>query len=142
MQASPKVGLIPAAVATLALLTAAVLLVPACDQKAAPTSRAATAQTPVAGSKSSIMKVAVLADGSLLVDGVAADLSKLDVLLARLAADKGEVWYYRENPAGEPPPIAIAALDLITKHKVRMSMSTKADYSDTLDAEGTTHPRK
>ena len=82
------------------------------------------------------------ADGTVLADGAATDLAGLDARLTKLEADRGEVWYYREHPEREPHPVALNVMDLITKHKVRLSMSTKADFSYYVDADGTTHPRK
>jgi hypothetical protein len=122
-----------------ALLAAAFL--PGCEDKAGSGSATRGAGFPAGGNVATVLKITIKNDGTVLVDGVATDLAKLDVRLGLLSSNKGEVWYYRENPRSEPPPIANAVLDLITKHLVPMSMSTKPDFSDYIDAEGVVHPR-
>jgi hypothetical protein len=112
---------------------------PGCEDKTAPTRGAGFPKS--AGAPVTLLKITIKSDGTLLVDGVATDLQKLDIKLGVLKANEGEVWYYRENARSEPPPIANAVLDLITKHLVAVSMSTKPDFSDYVDAEGVVHPR-
>jgi hypothetical protein len=51
------------------------------------------------------------------------------------------VWYHRENPAGEPPPQGTAVIQLIIKHRLPVSMSTKPDFSDYVDDKGVSRPR-
>ena len=44
-----------------------------------------------------------------------------------------ERGYYRENPAQEPPPSAMAAVKLVIKYRLPVSFSSKPDFSDTVD---------
>ena len=44
-----------------------------------------------------ILKIAVMANGRITVDGSPATIDSLRVSLKRLAEQKGIVWYYRES---------------------------------------------
>lgn len=39
--------------------------------------------------------------------------------------DHGEVWYFRENPQAEPHSNAMAVVELVVKHRLPISMSTR-----------------
>ena len=52
------------------------------------------------------------------------------------------VWYYRENPAADPPPNAMAVLDLVMRSRVPISMSSRPDFSDYIDENGSAHERE
>jgi hypothetical protein len=87
------------------------------------------------------VKVSVLASGTILVEGQPATLDQLDAALARAKAANGQVWYYREAARGEPPPAAMQVIQRITALKLPISMSSKPDFSDWVDAKGVSHPR-
>ncbi len=87
-----------------------------------------------------VLKLSALASGEILLDGKPVDLGALDRALE--AADKQTaVWYYRESAGQEPHPNAMAAIQLVVKHKLRISLSSKPDFSDYVDAKGISHPR-
>ena len=88
-----------------------------------------------------ILKLSVLASGEVLLDGKPIEMSALDRTLQ--SADKGTtaVWYYREAASKEAPPHAMAVIQLVVKHKLRISISSKPDFSDYVDAKGHSHPR-
>lgn len=88
-----------------------------------------------------VLKVAALADGTIRADTKQVDLASLDALLERLKVEKGVVWYFRENPTQEPHPRAMDAIKLVVKHGLPVSMSTRPDFSDYVDASGTSRPR-
>jgi hypothetical protein len=88
-----------------------------------------------------IVRVSALANGKLLLDGTPATLQELDAALRKLKQANGVVWYYRENAQAEPPPQAIAAVKLIVDHSLPVSMSSKSDFSDYVDASGQSKPR-
>jgi hypothetical protein len=69
-------------------------------------------------------------------------LATLDQLLEKLGQDSGEVWYYRQNAAAPPSQQALEAMKLVVKHSLPVSMSTKPDFSDYVDANGNAQPRK
>jgi len=85
-----------------------------------------------------LTKISVLANGTLLVDGKAATLEELDTALA----DTKEIWYYRETPHGEAPPIAVQVIQRVVARKLPVTLSSKPDFSDWVDAKGVSHPRK
>ena len=97
--------------------------------------QASTAQAPRA------LKIAALADGTLRADNKQVDLVSLDALLEKLRTEKGVVWYFRQNPTQEPHPRAMEAIKLVVKHGLRVSMSTKPDFSDYVDSSGNSRPR-
>lgn len=43
--------------------------------------------------------------------------------------------------ASEPPPPGTAVIQLIIKHQLPVSMSTKPDFSDYVDDKGVSRPR-
>jgi hypothetical protein len=89
-----------------------------------------------------ILKISVLKSGEIYVENKTVTLQELDSLLAANAQKNGVVWYYREAAQGEPPPQAMEAISLVIKHKRPISMSSKPDFSDTIDENGNSKPRK
>jgi hypothetical protein len=96
----------------------------------------ATAQT------QAIARVSALADGQLLLNGQPTTLSSLSAAFKRLKEANGVVWYYRESGRGEPTPEAMSAVKLIVEHSLPVSMSSKPDFSDHIDATGKSMPRQ
>jgi hypothetical protein len=88
-----------------------------------------------------ILKLSVLASGVVLLDGEPVEMDALDRRLS--AADKQStgVWYYREAAGKEAPAQAMAVIQLVAKHKLRISMSSKPDFSDYIDSKGASHLR-
>lgn len=89
-----------------------------------------------------ILKISVFKSGEIYVENKTFTLQELDGLLAANAQKNGAVWYYREAAQGEPPPQAMEAINLVIKHKRPISMSSKPDFSDTIDENGHSKPRK
>jgi hypothetical protein len=83
----------------------------------------------------------VLANGTVLVDGQAATLEEVDAGLASTKEANGHVLYYREVAQGEAPAIAKQVIDRVLAHKLPVSLSSKPDFSDWVDAKGVSHPR-
>lgn len=94
-----------------------------------------TAQT------ASVARISALSNGALMLNGKPTDLSTLDTEFRRLKQVQGAVWYHRENAHAEPPAQAMAVVQLIIRHQLPVSMSTKADFSDYVDANGQSRPR-
>jgi hypothetical protein len=53
----------------------------------------------------------------------------------------GQVWYYREAGAGEPPPVAKQLVQRLVAQKIPTSLSNKPDFSTWVDSKGVAHPR-
>jgi hypothetical protein len=53
--------------------------------------------------KPPILKIAVMTDGSITVDGSSATMESLRASLKQLAEQKGIVWYYREAGQSAAP---------------------------------------
>jgi hypothetical protein len=87
------------------------------------------------------LKVSVRADGTVLVEGRQATLEQLDAALAEAKASNGQVWYHREAVRGGAPPTAKEVIQRIVALKLPVSLSSKPDFSDWVDAKGVSHPR-
>jgi hypothetical protein len=87
------------------------------------------------------VKISVLASGKILADGQETSLSSLKDRLTRLKAQKGVVWYYREAGEKEPPAEAMAALKMVVDLSLPITLSSKPDFSDSVDMDGRIHPR-
>lgn len=94
-----------------------------------------------AGAAERVAKVAVFSSGAVHLDGRPITLPTLDQELGKLKAENGVVWYHRQNPASEPPPQGTAVIQMIIKHRLPVSMSSKPDFSDWVDEKGVSRPR-
>jgi hypothetical protein len=89
-----------------------------------------------------ITRISVLTSGKVLLDGEETALEAVPRALQRIKARNGVVWYYRESGRGEPPAQAVQVFKLIVENKLPISLSTKADFSDFVDEDGRSQPRK
>ena len=76
-----------------------------------------------------VAKVALTEAGAIQLDGRPVTLPELHEALRTLAAAKGEVWYYRPNPGGEPPPGAMAVIQAIADARLPVRFATRPDFS-------------
>ena len=88
-----------------------------------------------------VLKVAITAGGQITADGHPTTLDALIPMLRELAKNKGEVWYYREAPEADPHPNAMKVLEAIVDQNLPVLLSTKPDYSDSVDDKGRSVPR-
>ena len=88
-----------------------------------------------------ILKISVFKSGEIRVDDKTVTLQELDTLLTVLDQKNGIVWYYREAGESEPPAQALEVIKLIVTHKRPISLSSKPDFSDRIDASGNSVPR-
>ena len=88
-----------------------------------------------------ILKLSVLASGAVLLDGKPIDLDALEQALQSADKETTQVWYHREAAGQEPHPVAKTVIQLVVKHKLRVSLSSKPDFSDYVDSKGVSHPR-
>ena len=89
-----------------------------------------------------VLKIAIRASGEIRADGRPTTLEALIPILHQLAQDKGEVWYYREAPEVDPHPNAMKVLKAIVDESLPILLSTKPDYSDSVDEKGRSVPRR
>ena len=95
--------------------------------------------------EATIVKVGILKDGTLVIEGKPATLGALRARLADAKSKRGVVWYFREASEGEPSAevemTMTAVLDMIVEHQLPVSLSSRSDYSDVIDGEGHSKPR-
>jgi hypothetical protein len=83
-----------------------------------------------------VVKIAVFADGRLIVDGSAATVESLRASLKHTTETHGTVWYYREAGQQEPPPAAMQVMQAIVEARLPVRLSTRPDYSDAIGPDG------
>lgn len=79
-----------------------------------------------------ILKVSVLANGSVLLDGKSISLAELGEALDAAPKQDAAVWYYRENAATDAPPVAMQVMQLIADRRLSVRLSAKPDFSDAI----------
>lgn len=91
------------------------------------------------------LRVAVMRDGAIFLDGSKGSKDALERRLRGLDKLNGAVWYYREGAAASPTEKQDASvkivLDLVARHGRPMSFSSKPDFSDVIDGDGELKPR-
>lgn len=97
--------------------------------------------TGVGAQNASIARISVLSNGSLFLNGKSTDLRSIESELQRLKQVKGTVWYHRDNPQAEPSKEGTAVVNMIIQHRLPVSLSTRADFSDYVDSQGRSQPR-
>ena len=83
-----------------------------------------------------VMRIVILADGAVLIDGTRTELPDVSAKLSSLAERKGVVWFYRANPQGEPPPNAMEVLKMVIDARRPIQLFTKEDFSETVGPDG------
>jgi biopolymer transport protein ExbD len=91
--------------------------------------------------KAEVMKVKVFVDGRITAYDKEVNLDDLDKQLSLLKESEDVVWYYREAGNQEPHPNAMQIMELIVKHGIPVTFSSKADFSDYIGPDGVSHPR-
>ena len=125
----------------IAAIAVAVLLLAGCQRDPATPSPGSSTQTEKpTGQGNKVIKIKVTAGGDITADGQFVTLEQLAAKLAGLKGSGGEVWYHRENPAGEPHPNAMKVIELVARNKLPVKLSTKPDFSDAVDDRGVSHP--
>lgn len=88
-----------------------------------------------------VTRIRVSRDGQIWCDDVRTSLADLGPRLAQLRAAQGVVWYYREEAGDDPAPEAMAVVRMVVEQRLPISMSTRADFGDVVQADGTAVPR-
>jgi hypothetical protein len=96
-----------------------------CDRDPVPNKAAMRKNTPV-------LKIAILSNGRLMVDGAPSSIQSLRESLRKVGQEQGVVWYYRESGNETPPPIATEVINEVIEAGVPIRLSSKPDYSDSI----------
>jgi len=83
-----------------------------------------------------VLKIAVMSDGRITVDGLPATMESVRDSLKRLAEQKGVVWYYREAANTAAPPEPTAVMQCVIENRLPIRLSSRADYSDSVGPSG------
>jgi hypothetical protein len=92
--------------------------------------------------ETTVMRISVMPSGKVLLDRDEATIGEMKKALESIKAKGGAVWYYRESGKGDPPAEAIEVFKLIVESKLPVSLSTIPDFSDYVDEEGRSQPRR
>lgn len=88
-----------------------------------------------APAETNVAKVKVMKSGKIFLDDREVTLSEIEVAFGRLNKDNVVVWYYRENPQGEPSPEAMMVVEAIVENNLPVRLSSKPDFSDSIGAK-------
>ena len=88
-----------------------------------------------------VTRIRVSRAGEIWCDDVRTSLAELGPRLAQLREAQGVVWYYREEAGDDPAPEAMAVVRMVVEQRLPISMSTRADFGDVVQADGKTVPR-
>jgi hypothetical protein len=88
-----------------------------------------------------VTRIRVSRDGAIWCDDIRTSLADLGSRLAQLRAAQGVVWYYREEAGDDPAPEAMAVVRMVVEQRLPISMSTRADFADVVQADGSAVPR-
>jgi hypothetical protein len=86
--------------------------------------------------KQPVLKVAVMADGRITVNGTSSTMESLRASLKKLSQQKGVVWYYREAAKSEAPPEAEQVVQAVIDARLPIRLSSRPDYSDSIGMDG------
>jgi hypothetical protein len=82
------------------------------------------------------LKIAVMANGRITVDGSSTTIDSLRVSLKRLADQKGVVWYYREAGQAKAPPQIAEVMQSVIENRLPIRLSSRRDFSDAIGPDG------
>jgi hypothetical protein len=85
------------------------------------------------------LKIALMADGRITVNGSPSTLDALRVSLRRLAEQNGVVRYYREAAETRGPPESFEIIRAVIENRLPIRLSTRPDFSDAVGADGKSH---
>jgi hypothetical protein len=81
------------------------------------------------------LKIAVMADGRITVNGSPATMDSVRVSLKRLA-QKGVIWYYREEGQSKAPPESSEVIQAVIENRLPIRLSSRPDFSDAIGQDG------
>jgi hypothetical protein len=88
-----------------------------------------------------VAKIKVKRDGTIVLNDETVTLEQVKSSLSKLSQFAGAaVWYYREDPGGEPHPNAMLVLQAVVDAKLPVKLSTKPDFSDSVGPDAAPEP--
>ena len=85
---------------------------------------------------SPVLKIAVMADGRVTVEGCPTTIDSLRASLQALAKQQGVVWYYREAGAAKAPPESSEVIQAVIENGLPIRLSSRPDFSDAIGPDG------
>lgn len=85
---------------------------------------------------SPVLKIAVMADGRITVDGSPSTIDSLRASLQTLAKQQGVVWYYREPGQAKAPPESSQVMQAVIENRLPIKLSSRPDFSDAIGPDG------
>jgi len=80
-----------------------------------------------------VARVGVRSTGIIELDGIAVTMEDIASALERLSRENGAVWYWRENPAQQPPKeqweASKAVLDCVAKNRLPIRLFLDRAFS-------------
>jgi hypothetical protein len=95
-----------------------------------------SSQSMAVSPNATILKIAVMADGRMTMDGSPTTIDSLRMSLKRLADQKGAVWYYREAGQSAPPSESAEIMKAVIENHLPIRLSSRPDYSDAIGSDG------
>lgn len=121
------------------LATAYLLCFQACNHKttkqAGGNQQSQTVKPEETGNTLKVAKVRVDRRGQIFLNETLVSLDELKKAFSDLKQANGTVWYYRENPEGEPTPEAMSVIQAVIDAQLPIRLSSKPDYSDVVRPE-------
>jgi hypothetical protein len=78
-----------------------------------------------------VAKVRITSEGIIYLNGNKVSIEETKKTFIQLKAEKGSVWYYRDNPQGEPTREAMAVIEVIADAKLPVRLcSTEHELNE------------
>jgi hypothetical protein len=77
-----------------------------------------------------VCKIKLASNGDIYLNGKIVSINQLSIALNDLKSVNGTVWYYRENPAQEPPKALISKMQNILDEIAKRNLPIKLSESD------------
>ena len=114
-------------------LVAVLTMAPGCSDDSSKAQMTETAPT--------VLRVLVLADGAILLDGAKTSLLALRERFRDVADSHAVVWYCRAQGESEAPEVAPLVIQAVIDNRLPISMSSESDFSTVVAPDGTVKPR-
>ncbi len=83
-----------------------------------------------------VLKISVMADGRITLDGHTVTIDSLRISLKQLAEQNGVLYYYREASQSKAPQEATEVIKAVIENRLPVRLSSRSDFSDAIGADG------